>query len=139
MAPSDNVAPGETPPGEVPSPEPAPTVEPSAPQFTAEELAGAMEKASESGNQQILEALQGMQQLIQQQAQATAPDPSVEPNELAERLLTDPKATLHHEINEWGKQNLAPMISRDFEIAREERIEAQTAQIDEKFGEGWFE
>ena len=80
-----------------------------------------------------------MQQLIQQQAQANTPDPTVEPNELAERLLTDPKATLNQEINEWGKQNLAPMLSRELEVVREERIEAQGAKVNAKFGEGWFE
>jgi hypothetical protein len=110
----------------------------SPPGITAEQITDIGSQAQASGNQSILEAVQLLQQTLQQQQQDSAPPPP-SGDELAERLLTDPKGTLRAEITEGLREQLAGPLARSFEIDRDERIEARAAEIDENWGEGFFD
>jgi hypothetical protein len=129
-----------TPEGGLTTPaEPTPGSSPATPTLTAESVAELISQASESQNRAMLEALRPVQQLLEQQ-QANTPAPvAPDANELAERLLTDPKATIREEMNEWSKENLAGPFVRSFEVDRDERIESKATRIDGTFGEGFFD
>ena len=139
--PDDNLEldPGQTPPvGEHPAPAEPPTATPAAPALTAESVAELIQRAGETQNQAMLEALRPVQQLLEQQRASTPPVSAPDASELAERLLTDPKSVMREEMNEWSKENLAGPFIRSFEVDRDERIESKAARIDETFGEGFF-
>ena len=118
-----------------PSPEPTPAEPqpPTEPALTQDQLQAAMA----SGNQPVLEALQTLAATLT--AQQEPGQPAVEPTELAERLLTDPKSVMREEMNEWGKENLAQPMSRSFEVDRDERIESRVSEIDTTYGDGFFD
>ena len=121
--------------------EPAPpnrSSEPSEPAPTPTSLtADQIQQAMAGGNQPVLEAIN---QLAAAMTARQKPDePAVEPSELAERLLTDPKAILREEMNAWGRENLAAPMSRSFEVDRDERIETRAAEIDTDWGDGFFD
>jgi hypothetical protein len=84
-----------------------------------------------------LEALQQLQATLA--AQQPTKDPAEATNELAERLLTDPKAVIREELNEWGRETIGPMAVRDYEVQRDERIETRASEIDEDWGDGFFD
>jgi hypothetical protein len=46
---------------------------------------------------------------------------------------------LSEKMTEWGRANIAPMAARDYEIQRDERIESRAAEIDEDWGDGFFD
>jgi hypothetical protein len=88
----------------------------------------------------VLEALQQVQQLLTQQAEAAkVAEPPKDPNELAERLLTDPESVLKEKITEELRAQIAPMAVSDYEVQRDERIETRAAEIDETMGDGFFD
>ena len=131
--PDDNLdveTPPETPP-EV-SPE-SPPVEPEGPNLTSDQLQAALA----SGNQPVLDALNNLATTLTAQQ---APDvPVVEPSELAERLLTDPDGVLNEKVNAILKSQLAQPLTRTFEIDRDERIDSRAHEIDQDWGDGFFD
>jgi hypothetical protein len=126
-------------PEQQPATPPAEGTPPATPPATpsAEEVATQLANQVGEQNKPVLEALQTITQYLEKQA--TPETPPLEASELAEKLLTDPDTTLNTKIMEVLKQQLAPTMTRDYEIDRDERIDARAAEIDQEFGEGWFD
>lgn len=117
----------ETPPGNA------------SPALTAEDLKAVMEEAVSSNNQEVLQLVQGLQGKFEQMAAAQA-SPAIpdDPDDFAGKLLADGKTTIREQMNEWGRDELAPILGRKFEIDRDERVAAQATRVDEKYGSGFF-
>jgi hypothetical protein len=115
---------------------PAGEVQPNVAPLTAESVGEMIQQAQQTGNQPILEALQGVQTALAQQA--TPPVAPPDATELAERLLTDPKAVFKEEVTEILKEQLAGPLTSNFETQRDERVDTRAAKIDETFGTGFF-
>lgn len=116
----------ETPPGDI------------VPQgLTAEQIVATINEAAASQNQEVVGMVRELQGIIQQQAKA-APAAPPDPNEFAEQLLSDGKATIRSEMNDWARSELAPVLGRSLEVDRDERIERAGVKVDEKFGPGFF-
>lgn len=105
--------------------------------MTAEQISSIIREAAGGSNAAVLDAVQNLQGLIQQQAQANAPAP-VEPVERAEAYLTDPDKLVDERVNEVLRSQLAPVLSRNLEVDRDERVETRAKEVDEQFGEGYF-
>jgi len=116
-----------------------PTEEPAAApaQFTPEQIVEAVAQASASGNQEVLEAVRGLTQAMQASQEASRQP--ADPNDDAEKLLTDPKAWYREQFAETARAELAPILARAMETDRDERIESRVVDVDEKFGEGFFD
>lgn len=127
IEPTEPVAPPD------PVAEPTTAPPPAEPSLTSDQL----QQALASGNQQVLEAIQQLGTALA--AQQEPGQPPVEPSELAERLLTDPKAVLTEEVTEVLKSQLAQPLARTFEIDRDERIDTRAAEIDLDWGDGFFD
>lgn len=108
-----------------------------APSITPEQMAQMFQQASAQGNQPVLEALRTIQEALVNQSRP--PEAPKDPSDLAERLLTDPEATIREQMDKWGRDNLARPLSRSLEVDRDERIETRAAEIDEEFGDGFFD
>jgi len=137
--PTDDLG-NESPPGDNP-PEPTtpPTEVPAG--LTAEDLSNAMQSAVATNNQEVMAMVQGLQGKLEELATAQNPPPGAPEvaSELAERLLTDPEATIRDLQNKWGREELAPILGRSLEVDRDGRVDAQAARVDEKYGEGFFD
>jgi len=106
-------------------------------QFTPEQIVEGVAQAIASGNQEVLEHMRSLTQSIQSQQEANrAP---ADTSDDFERLATDPKSWAREQWGEFAKSDLAPILSRSLEADRDERIESRVVDVDEKFGEGFFD
>jgi hypothetical protein len=122
-----------------PATPPAEGTPPATPPATpsAEEVATQLANQVGEQNKPVLEALQTITQYLERQSQENTPP--ADASALTEALLTDTKGVLKSEILEVLRDQVGPPMTRSYEIDRDERIDARAAEIDQEFGEGWFD
>lgn len=111
---------------------------------TLDDFRQALGAAIQEAQGPLAERLQEMQERVSGLEQtpagpAQSEERGAEVADLATDLLTSPEATLNKFMNDWAKQNLGPALTRDYEVARDERVTAEGARFDQRFGEGAFD